>query len=199
MILWLPDSATLNDDRYHNTHPWGRICYDKENVTRLTQNKTYCSAVQNSKYQPSSLLDKVPYPNPFHNNHDMFLDLVDSAILHYIITNADRKTNWVNNGIYQNLFVMLDNGKSFQDPGRDEWLLLAPLFQCCRVRQTTYERLRVLEKGVLSSVMREVLKADPVSPVLTDPHLTAMDRRLAHVILEIQECARTQGPSHVFR
>ncbi|KAK7115837.1 glycosaminoglycan xylosylkinase-like isoform X2 [Littorina saxatilis] len=196
MILWMPEHLKLNED-YKDTHPWMRICYEREEVMDLLRNTSHCSAVQNSISQPP--LYSKTRTNPFYNNSALFLDLIDASIFQYIINNADRKVSVMEGPDSVRSFVMMDNGKSFQNPHGDERLILAPLFQCCMVRQTTYERLRVLEKGVLSSVMREVLKADPVSPVLTDPHLTAMDRRLAHVILEIQECARTQGPSHVFR
>ena len=65
------------------------------------------------------------------------------------------------------------------------------------VRVTTYERLLLLGKGVLSRVMKAVLSADPLSPVLTDRHLIALDRRLEHVLYEIEKCLITHKPQQV--
>ena len=59
---------------------------------------------------------------------------------------------------------------------------------CCSVRKKTYQRLQLLSKGVLSRVMKAVLSADPLSPVLTDRHLNALDRRVEHVLYEIKKC-----------
>ena len=61
---------------------------------------------------------------------------------------------------------------------------------CCSVRNTTYQRLRLLQKGVLSRVMKAVLSGDPLRPVLTDRHLHALDRRLQHVLYEIHKCVQ---------
>ena len=60
-----------------------------------------------------------------------------------------------------------------------------------------YQRLRMLGNGVLSRVMKVILSADPLRPVLTDKHLTAMDRRLAHVLYEIRKCIRLHGATRV--
>ena len=68
---------------------------------------------------------------------------------------------------------------------------------CCSVRNTTYERLQLLRKGVLSRVMKAVLSADPLRPVLTDRHLMALDRRLEHVLYEIHKCVGILGADRV--
>lgn len=40
----------------------------------------------------------------------------------------------------------------------------------------------------LSQLMRESLAADPVAPVLLEPHLNALDRRLTIVLSAVQDC-----------
>lgn len=62
-----------------------------------------------------------------------------------------------------------------------------------RVRRSTLLRLRLLSLPLyrLSDVMRASLAQDPLAamaPLLTDPHLSALDRRLATVIQTIQDC-----------
>ena len=76
--------------------------------------------------------------------------------------------------------------------------ILTHFTHCCSVRHTTYQRLQLLQKGVLSRVMKAVLSADPLRPVLTDKHLNALDRRLQHVIYEIHKCVKTHGSKNVF-
>lgn len=58
--------------------------------------------------------------------------------------------------------------------------LPAPL---CRVRKSTHLRLQLLakEEYKLSSLMAESLVRDRLSPILIQPHLEAMDRRLRQV------------------
>lgn len=57
-----------------------------------------------------------------------------------------------------------------------------------RVRDETYKRLLLLKSGVLSRVLRQVLKQDPISPILAEEHYPALDRRVAIVLEKIQTC-----------
>lgn len=49
----------------------------------------------------------------------------------------------------------------------------------------------------LSDVMRESLDADPLRPILTEPHLSALDRRLQKVLRAVQRCVRRLGEDEV--
>ncbi len=62
-----------------------------------------------------------------------------------------------------------------------------------RVRVSTWNRLNLLKGGVLSSAMRQATAHDPAFPVLTGPHLTALDRRLDGVLTTVRQCMETQG------
>lgn len=61
------------------------------------------------------------------------------------------------------------------------------------MRHSTFLRLRLLSSPNfrLSDVMRESLSQDPltsIAPLLSEPHLAALDRRLATVLQAVQTC-----------
>ncbi|NWH38718.1 FA20C kinase, partial [Chloropsis hardwickii] len=84
----------------------------------------------------------------------------------------------------------LDNGRGFGTHSRDELSILAPLQQCCSIKKSTYLRLQLLatQPYRLSDVLREALAADPLAPVLAEPHLRALDRRLGKVLVAVGHC-----------
>uniref|UniRef100_A0A672YCQ3 FAM20 C-terminal domain-containing protein n=1 Tax=Sphaeramia orbicularis TaxID=375764 RepID=A0A672YCQ3_9TELE len=93
----------------------------------------------------------------------------------------------------ETFLLHLDNGRAFGRHSRDEPSILAPLQQCCRIRRSTLLRLHLLSSPSfrLSDVMRESLAEDPLSTVaslLSEPHLHALDRRLAAVLQVVQKC-----------
>lgn len=111
----------------------------------------------------------------------------------------------------------LDHGRGFGKPFHDELSILAPVLQCCLIRGSTLE---VLLKYVftefyvvlwsvflhfqlprhtyrfhnsakpLSQVMRESLEKDPIAPVLWEPHLEALDRRIVIILQGIRDCLK---------
>lgn len=61
---------------------------------------------------------------------------------------------------------------------------------------STWNRLNLLRSGALSSAMRQALGFDPIHPVLAEPHLAALDRRLSGVIATVKQCMEAQGPDN---
>lgn len=49
----------------------------------------------------------------------------------------------------------------------------------------------------LSDVMKESLEKDVLQPILTEPHLLALDRRLQKVLRVVQRCIRRLGKDKV--
>lgn len=49
----------------------------------------------------------------------------------------------------------------------------------------------------LSDVMRESLARDPLSPILTELHLQALDRRLERVVKSVSRCVKKLGEAKV--
>ena len=67
-----------------------------------------------------------------------------------------------------------------------------------RLRNSTWLRLQSLQKEGLSKLLDNSLKRDPLYPVLTQPHLTAIDRRLDTLLAEVRKCVEQYGHSYVF-
>ena len=57
-----------------------------------------------------------------------------------------------------------------------------------RLRDTTWNRLKMLQNGVLSKVMKTIMEREPIAPVLAEAHYQAMDRRLAYIIETVHQC-----------
>lgn len=68
-----------------------------------------------------------------------------------------------------------------------------------RVKKSTYLRLQLLAKEdyMLSALMEESLLQDRLSPVLIQPHLQAMDRRLRVVLQVLTGCIDKEGYASV--
>lgn len=66
-------------------------------------------------------------------------------------------------------------------------------FCLCRIRRSTLLRLRLMSHPNyrLSDVLRESLAQDPLSvvaPLLSEAHLSAVDRRLDTVLKTVRQC-----------
>ncbi|VDH90012.1 Hypothetical predicted protein [Mytilus galloprovincialis] len=90
----------------------------------------------------------------------------------------------------------LDNGRGFGKSIHDEMSILAPIYQCCQIRYSTFLKLAKLYVGPekLSSETRSSLSIDSISPILTEPHLYALDRRVIKVLKEIYTCIEDGKP-----
>ena len=42
----------------------------------------------------------------------------------------------------------------------------------------------------LSDLMRESMSVDPISPILWEPHLAALDRRIAIILQAVRDCLK---------
>lgn len=73
------------------------------------------------------------------------------------------------------------------------------LLSFLRIKSSTLVRLQLLARPEfrLSDIMRESLEEDPLRPILTEPHLLALDRRLEKVLRVVQRCIRRLGRDEV--
>ncbi|KAI6650281.1 Glycosaminoglycan xylosylkinase [Oopsacas minuta] len=118
------------------------------------------------------------------------LDLIDIAVFDFLIGNMDRHHfEMFSQNSESNRILLLDNGKSFGNPFRDDFILLKPLQQLCMIRNSTYQTLlTVSRKPSLTIRLTNSLLTDPISPVLNEEHLSAIDRRLGSALDIIEQC-----------
>uniref|UniRef100_A0A8C9V215 Family with sequence similarity 20 member C, like n=1 Tax=Scleropages formosus TaxID=113540 RepID=A0A8C9V215_SCLFO len=166
MAAMLPDLSLAPRRSWRS--PWRRS-YSRSKLAQWEKDPKFCDTVKKT----------TPY-----NKGTRLVDLTDMAILDFLMK--------VGNDTF---LLHLDNGRAFGRHSRDEPSILAPLQQCCRIRRSTLLRLRLLSlpQFRLSDIMRESLAQDPltsVAPLLSEPHLSALDRRLTTVLQTVKQCRR---------
>uniref|UniRef100_UPI00358ED66F glycosaminoglycan xylosylkinase-like n=1 Tax=Myxine glutinosa TaxID=7769 RepID=UPI00358ED66F len=178
LTLWLPESWPLQKHQ----HPWGRT-YLEGKLARWEYDDNYCEAVR--KMTPYDMGPRL-------------LDIMDTAIFDFLMGNADRHHyESFRDAAGVSMLILLDNAKSFGNPNADERSILAPLYQCCMVRISTWNRLHLLTEAGLSTLLTKAMVADPIAPVLSEGHLHALDRRLMAVVDTVRRCLDTHIPEAV--
>ncbi|XP_069983079.1 glycosaminoglycan xylosylkinase isoform X1 [Penaeus vannamei] len=173
VIMWIPEHLKLLEMNY----PW-RHYYKSKRPVKWEQDETYCEAVSSGIWA------------------NRLLDFIDMSVLDFLTQNTDRHHFLLADGDHDASVIPIDNGRSFGDPDIDYMDILAPVLQCCRFRAATHARLVLLSGGGLSRALRELLRLDPLAPVLADAHLRALDRRLAHVLAALSACSEKKGGWH---
>ncbi|XP_028935703.2 pseudokinase FAM20A isoform X4 [Ornithorhynchus anatinus] len=165
-------------------NPWIRS-YTLDGKEEWEVNSLYCDTV------------KQIYP---YNSSNRLLNIIDMAIFDFLIGNMDRHhyemfTKFGDDGF----LIHLDNARGFGRHSHDEFSILSPLSQCCLIKKKTLLHLQLLARPDyrLSDVMRESLLEDQLTPVLSEPHLLALDRRLQHVLRTVEGCVRIHGKRSV--
>jgi len=174
--MFLPDEEIV--PREHNKSPYKRTYSKRNQEADWQKDPSYCNW-------------KVKYTPPFSNGRRL-LDLVDLYILDFLMGNQDRhhyETMTVFEG-HPPPFVHLDNGRAFGKPRFDDMSILAPFTQCCVIKPSTVRTLFNYYLGPvsLSEAMRSSMSKDPISPILAEKYLTALDRRLEIILRELGKC-----------
>ncbi|XP_054710500.1 glycosaminoglycan xylosylkinase-like [Uloborus diversus] len=176
MILMFPEKYRLKKYR----SPWQRT-YKEAVTARWEQDFNYCDQIRKIK---------------MYSKGNRLLDLIDASVFDYLIGNADRHHYEVFTDFPDSIVILLDNGKSFGNPYWDELTILAPLYQCCRIRRKTYERLWTFLDH-LGVSLRDILNLDQLAPILSQPHYESLDRRLKTIIAAIDVCIEENGEEKV--
>ncbi|XP_041937828.1 pseudokinase FAM20A [Alosa sapidissima] len=135
-----------------------------------------------------------------YNSGNRLLNIIDMAIFDFLTGNMDRHHYEIFTKFGDAGFLLhFDNARGFGRHSHDELSILAPLTQCCTIKRSTLLRLHLLTRPDLrlSEVMRESLDGDLLRPVLTEPHLLALDRRLEKILRAVQRCVRKLGERQV--
>lgn len=166
--------------------PWIRS-YTFTGKEEWEVNTAYCNSIQ----------ELPPYSNP-----QRLLNIIDMAVFDFLIGNMDRHHYEIFTQFGDDGFLLhLDNARGFGQHSHDEMTILAPLYQCCRLKEDTWQRLNLLARPEyrLSDVMRESLYRDSLSPILSEPHLRALDRRLQTVLRVVRRCINVHGEEVVLQ
>ncbi|XP_061534502.1 extracellular serine/threonine protein kinase FAM20C-like [Phycodurus eques] len=180
LALMLPDQSLATRRSWRS--PWRRS-YSRSKLARWETEPDYCETIKKT----------APY-----DKGTRLVDFIDMVILDFLMSNMDRHHYETFEKFGNNTFLLhLDNGRAFGRHSKDEPSILVPLEQCCRIRRSTWLRLRLLSlpQYRLSDVMRASLFHDPlqgVAPLLTEPHLDALDRRLKTVLNAVSRCVEKQ-------
>ncbi|XP_040174570.1 glycosaminoglycan xylosylkinase homolog isoform X2 [Anopheles arabiensis] len=150
--------------------PWQRT-YKEQLKAEWEKNDNYCALISKKL------------------NFDVLLDLIDAAIFDFLIQNGDRHHYETR----ENRVLLLDNGKGFGNPFVDHIDILAPLYQCCYIRRTTWERLLIFSGGALSETLEELNKLDSLYPLLNKNHYVAIERRLLYIYSTVELCREKFG------
>nr|XP_046228929.1 extracellular serine/threonine protein kinase FAM20C-like [Scatophagus argus]XP_046228938.1 extracellular serine/threonine protein kinase FAM20C-like [Scatophagus argus]XP_046228946.1 extracellular serine/threonine protein kinase FAM20C-like [Scatophagus argus] len=181
MAVMLPDLSLAARRTWRS--PWRRS-YSRSKRAKWESDPHYCSMVKKT---------------PPYNKGTRLLDFIDMVILDFLMSNMDRHHYETFEKFGNHTFLLhLDNGRAFGRHSKDEPSILAPLEQCCRIRRSTWLRLRLLTlpQYRLSDVMSASLSLDPlhsVAPLLSEPHLAALDRRLKTVLETVSRCQKRQS------
>ncbi|XP_062308119.1 extracellular serine/threonine protein kinase FAM20C isoform X1 [Osmerus eperlanus] len=182
LAAFLPDLALAKRKTWRN--PWRRS-YHKRKKAEWEVDPDYCDEVKQT---------------PPYDRGSRLLDIMDMTIFDFLMGNMDRHHYETFEKFGNETFIIhLDNGRGFGKHSHDELSILVPLSQCCRVRRSTHLRLQLLAKQeyLLSSLMEESLLCDRLSPILIQPHLHAMDRRIRLVLQVLDGCLEKEGYANV--
>ncbi|KAJ7984697.1 hypothetical protein DPEC_G00357440 [Dallia pectoralis] len=182
LAAFLPDLALAKRKTWKN--PWRRS-YHKRKKAEWEVDPDYCEEVKQT---------------PPYDSGSRLLDIMDMTILDFLMGNMDRHHYETFEKFGNDSFIIhLDNGRGFGKHSHDEVSILVPLSQCCRVKRSTHSRLQLLakEEYQLSRMMSESLMRDNLSPILIQPHLEAMDRRLRYTLNVLADCIEKEGYSNV--
>lgn len=170
VTLWLPEKWSKFTKL---RHPYQRT-YKEGKVALWERDESYCNRIVKNK--------------PPYNKGDRLLDITDGAAFDYLIGNADRHHYEIFKDNRNSMMLMLDNAKSFGNPYLHDPSILAPIRQCCIVRNSTYNKLLWLQNGRLTQLLEHAMESDFISPILSKEHLAAMNLRLKTLLATIDHC-----------
>uniref|UniRef100_A0A8C9EYB9 FAM20C golgi associated secretory pathway kinase n=1 Tax=Pavo cristatus TaxID=9049 RepID=A0A8C9EYB9_PAVCR len=170
LAAFLPDLSLAKRKTWRN--PWRRS-YHKRKKAEWEVDPDYCEEVKQT---------------PPYDSGTRILDIMDMTVFDFLMGNMDRHHYETFEKFGNETFIIhLDNGRGYFFPFS------------LRIRKSTYLRLQLLakEEYKLSLLMKESLLKDKIAPILYQPHLEAMDRRLRIVLKAVSDCIEKDGYDNV--
>ncbi|XP_065213008.1 glycosaminoglycan xylosylkinase-like [Planococcus citri] len=132
-------------------------------------------------------------------NTPLFFDIVDASVFDFLMDDGDRHNYEVITINYTPRMILLDNGRGMGNSYIDHIDILAPLFQCCFLRNSTWNTLLDLRGGNLSYWLRYLITFNNSNPeiILTEKHFKAFDRRLLIIFAVLEDCFLRKGKKNV--
>ncbi|KAL3865869.1 hypothetical protein ACJMK2_043218 [Sinanodonta woodiana] len=115
------------------------------------------------------------------------MDAIDFLMLNY---DGGKHIYIANRNDTIHLNILTDYGSSFCD--RNDPILLAPIYQCSRIRKNLYKSLMKYSVN-LTEAFDEATNDDPLYPLLLPMDLTGMQQRLNTIITIIEICFKKYG------
>ncbi|CAK9300537.1 unnamed protein product [Gordionus sp. m RMFG-2023] len=185
MLMWLPFPLGIIKNPWHPKF-WSEVKENCDGHQLYDISNEYCS-------KNLELIIEQNEDGLYERSQTtILLDIIDIAIYDFLLDNIDRssfeymETQETLDDIPFSL-IMIDSGNCFPDPNVDTFTTLAPLYQCCKLRRSTYERLKLLQNGQFVSAFNLSLSADMLHPFLIEPHWIALNRRYNAVMSVIQD------------
>ncbi|KRZ39524.1 Extracellular serine/threonine protein kinase FAM20C, partial [Trichinella pseudospiralis] len=165
--------------------------------------RTYSKMKQKAEWQLDNNYCKTKLlsnsSSPFSEGR-LLLDLIDMSILDFLMGNQDRHhmDMFHFEDVLEVATVHVDNGRGFGRSDFDDLDIILPLVQCCVIRPSTVWTLLKYYFGPssLGDALKQSMASDPVSPVLADKHLIAVNRRLEIILFKLAECIIQAGGNH---
>ncbi|XP_055311757.1 extracellular serine/threonine protein CG31145-like isoform X2 [Sitodiplosis mosellana] len=157
-------------------HPWRRS-YSRKKKAQWESDNKYCEKVRR---------------DPPYDEGRRLLDLIDMSIFDFLMGNMDRHHYETFRMFNDSFTIHLDHGRGFGKAFIDEMSILAPLLHCCQIRSSTLKTLLDIHNGnePLSKSLKNAMSNDPIAPILWEPHLNALDRRVEIILNGIRNCIR---------
>ncbi|XP_055876662.1 extracellular serine/threonine protein CG31145-like [Biomphalaria glabrata] len=179
MSVFLPPRG-INQSHYSVASPWMRVYHHTGKATwELSEDYCETNVKKREGFQGRKLLDYS-----------------DIGVFDFLIGNLDRHHVELFQQFNNDTFILhLDNGRGFGKSKYDCMSCMSPVRQCCMIRRSTLAKLVKLYIGPdsLSHVLRKSLEADPLSPILWEPHLDALDRRVGQILKVVRDCIAKKG------
>ncbi|KAF7279690.1 hypothetical protein GWI33_006850 [Rhynchophorus ferrugineus] len=120
------------------------------------------------------------------------LDLIETSIFDFLMQNGDRH----HYETLHNQVLWIDNGKGLGNPFIQHVDILAPLYQCCMIRDAMLKNLLNLAGGELS---RKMLLMPDITNLITKDHLNAMEKRLLLIFATIEYCRKQASSEYLHK